>query len=132
MVKNEVNFLFNTNRALINNEVSHMKNDLPNVLYSAPDMLVYHFDCFNVTIDSIGTVLFSSNLESKEIKEKIPVVIKEYIRLSQLDDMFSRSKDFKIIASKNMKKDVIDELIAMRYYFKSTDVNDSIALSVVH
>ncbi|MEV9500498.1 hypothetical protein [Bacillus safensis] len=132
MVKNEVNFLFNTNRALINNEVSHMKNDLPNVLYSAPDMLVYHFDCFNVTIDSIGTVLFSSNLESKEIKEKIPVVIKEYIRLSQLDDMFSRSKDFKIIASKNMKKDVIDELNAMRYYFKSTDVNDSIALSVVH
>ncbi|MCP9283062.1 MULTISPECIES: hypothetical protein [Bacillus] len=132
MVKNEVNFLFNTNRALINNEVSHMKDDLPNVLYSAPDMLVYHFDCFNVTIDSIGTVLFSSNLESKEIKEKIPVVIKEYIRLSQLDDMFSRSKDFKIIASKNMKKDVIDELNAMRYYFKSTDVNDSIALSVVH
>ncbi|MCY7690983.1 hypothetical protein MH111_11050 [Bacillus altitudinis] len=132
MRKNELNFLFNTDRSLVNNEVSHMKNALSNVLYSAPDMLVYHFDCFEVIIDSIGTVLFSSNIESKDIKEKIPVVIKEYIRLSQLDDMFSRSKNFKIIASKSMEKDVIAELNSLRYYFNSAEVNDSVALSVVH
>ncbi|MGG3573421.1 hypothetical protein ABES80_13180 [Bacillus gobiensis] len=132
-MKNELSFIFNTERLILDQDLPKFEDKLDNVIYSSSDLFVYSKDCLEIMISDLGTVSISVYLDQiNDLKKLLPRIIEEYKLLTSIDSMFSSNKNFKVIAPNEIAPDIKSELISLKYDYTIANNEELSTLSVTN
>ena len=133
MVKNEISFLFNTERLILGLDLPEITDQLENIKLSSPELIVYSNDSLKVVISNVGLVSITTPIDiNTEFKKSLSRIMNEYDKLTNLNKMFSHGSKFKIVTPKVLTKKVTEQLQDLEYMVNVADTYDSDTISVIH